>query len=44
MEDGVIITFRDGQCAIYSSALLYSILAQAEVVTSLNSMEDESDS
>ena len=32
VEDGVVITFEDGRCAIYSSALLRHFLAQAKEV------------
>jgi len=30
LDGSLIITFSDGQCGIYSSALLYKILPQAE--------------
>jgi hypothetical protein len=32
VEDGVVITFDDGRCAIYSSTLLRQYLAQAKEV------------
>jgi hypothetical protein len=32
MEDGVIITFDDGKCAVYSTSLLHDTLPQAEAV------------
>ena len=40
MEEGVIVTFTNGQSAIYSSSLLYSMLSQAEIVTNTESLED----
>ena len=30
LDGSIIITFNDGRCAIYSSALLYATLPQAE--------------
>jgi hypothetical protein len=36
LEDGVVITFDDGRCAIYSSALLHRSLAQAKEVLDAN--------
>ena len=30
LDDSIIITFDDGRCAMYSSALLYATLQQAE--------------
>ena len=30
LKTGVIITFEDGKCALYSAALLHSVLSQAE--------------
>lgn len=30
LDGSLIITFSDGQCGMYSSALLYKILPQAE--------------
>jgi len=30
MEDGVIITFDDGKCAVYPASLLYDVLPEAE--------------
>jgi hypothetical protein len=32
-ETGVLITFDDGQCALYSASLLFSQLCYAESVT-----------
>jgi hypothetical protein len=29
-RDGVIVTFADGRCALFSAALLYTSLSQAE--------------
>jgi hypothetical protein len=39
LNDGVIITFEDGKCAIYSTSLLYATLTQAETIAS--ELEDE---
>lgn len=33
IDDGVIITFDDGRCAVYSAALLYSFVGSAETVS-----------
>jgi hypothetical protein len=30
MKDGVIITFSDGKCALYSATLLHSMLPNAD--------------
>jgi hypothetical protein len=30
MRDGVIITFVDGKCALYTSALLYAMFPNAD--------------
>jgi hypothetical protein len=32
MEGGVIISFADGKCAVYSASLLYATLSQASHV------------
>jgi hypothetical protein len=32
LREGLAITFEDGKCAIYSAALLYAALPQAEQV------------
>jgi hypothetical protein len=32
MDDGLVISFDNGQSAFYPSALLYSILAQAKEI------------
>jgi hypothetical protein len=32
LEEGVVITFEDGRCAIYSASLLYETLPQAQAV------------
>lgn len=33
LEGGVIVSFEDGRCAIYSAALMYATLSQAREVT-----------
>jgi hypothetical protein len=32
LADGVVVTFDDGRCAVYSVSLLYTTLPQAEEV------------
>ena len=34
LQDGILITFKDGQCAVYSEFLLYAMLPQAQRVES----------
>jgi hypothetical protein len=31
--NGIIVTFNDGKCAVYSAVLLYTAFSQAEQVT-----------
>ena len=33
LKDGVVITFEDGRCAVYSTALLYATLPKAHELT-----------
>jgi hypothetical protein len=34
LKDGILVTFEDGQCAVYSAFLLYTMLSQAQRVES----------
>jgi hypothetical protein len=36
LNGGVIITFDDGKCAVYSASLLHVILPQAEEVNDID--------
>ena len=41
LDDGVIITYADGVCAVYPTSLLHANLSQARLVTcSLNDSEE----
>jgi hypothetical protein len=33
LRDGVLITFEDGKCAIYSAALLYAVFPKPDELT-----------
>jgi hypothetical protein len=33
LRDGVVITFEDGRCAVYSAALLYATLPKTHELT-----------
>ena len=41
LNGGVIITFDDGKCAVYSAALLHATLPQAEQVFEPDPEEEE---
>ena len=38
-KNGVIITFEDGKCAVYSASLLHAMFSQAEEVVELETDE-----
>jgi hypothetical protein len=40
LNDGVIITFDDGKCALYSTDLLYATLDQAQLLEDLLDEEE----
>jgi hypothetical protein len=41
LNGGVVITFEDGRCGFFSTALLYKTLAQAEELTNLPNPDEE---
>jgi len=41
LNGGVVIAFEDGRCALFSTALLYKTLAQAEELTDLPNPDEE---
>ena len=41
LNASVIITFNDGRCAVYSSALLYAALPQAEELYDSRAVEEQ---
>ena len=43
MSGGVVVTFEDGRCAVYSAALLNATFSQAEDLTDLPNPDDEHD-
>ncbi|AXC16075.1 hypothetical protein ACPOL_6867 (plasmid) [Acidisarcina polymorpha] len=40
LDGGVIVTFDDGRCAVYSAILLYATLPQAQEVLECDWKED----
>jgi hypothetical protein len=41
LYDGVVVTFEDGRCGFFSTALLYKTLPQAEELTDLPNPDEE---
>jgi hypothetical protein len=41
LSDGVVITFEDGKCGLYSAALLYSVFPKADEVIQDTSDQDK---
>jgi predicted NAD/FAD-binding protein len=41
LKDGVLVTFKDGECAVYSHILLYTLLPQAQRVESDPTLETD---
>jgi hypothetical protein len=40
LRDGVVITFEDGKCALYTSALLYEMFPNAdELIKDMNDQD-----
>jgi len=39
MTDGIVVTFEDGKCAIFSTAFMYANLRYAEAITEKNEEE-----
>jgi hypothetical protein len=41
LHGGVVVTFEDGRCGFFSTALLYKTLPQAEDLTNLPNPDEE---
>ena len=41
LNGGVVVTFEDGRCRFFSTALLYKTLPQAEEPTNLPNQDEE---
>jgi hypothetical protein len=40
LRDGVVITFEDGKCALYTAALLYTVFPKADELIQDTSDQD----
>jgi hypothetical protein len=40
LRDGVVITFEDGKCALYTSAVLYALFSKADELIQDTSDQD----